>query len=172
MPPILRWFTPLGSAASRGAFEAASWLLDHGADVNGRASPDAATPLHHALRAARLDMVKFLLQRGANPDLTLGYPARNAVALARSSGYEEIAAYLESQGWSQVVIAPQPVDVEAPSFQEKVAQDPGEWFDKKWRHVYAYGTRHGLEAMSEKNQVLFLVGYLIDRAHSESVSCW
>src|SRR5262245_13451305 len=42
------WDTPLGSAARRGAFEAVQWLLDHGADVNGRADPKASTPLHEA----------------------------------------------------------------------------------------------------------------------------
>ena len=155
--------TPLGSAAHEGAFEAALWLLDHGADINGRASPKDATPLHNAIREGRLDMVKFLLERGADPNLTNGNPAKNAVAAARFWQHEEIAAYLESQGLSEVVIEPEPVNVEMPSFQAKDTLVPAEWFDKKWWHVYDFGTRHGLEAMCEKNQVLFLVGYLIDQ---------
>src|SRR5688500_16925393 len=96
------WFseTPLGTAAESGSLGAAAWLLDHGADVNGRASADDATPLHEAITRGRLDAVKLLMDRGADPNLTCGNPARNAVAAARFWQREEIAAYLEGRGCS------------------------------------------------------------------------
>jgi uncharacterized protein len=155
--------TPLGSAARQGAFEAVQWLLDHGADVNGRAEPNSSTPLHEVIMVGRLDMVKFLLERGADPNALDGNPARNALAAAKFWRHQEIAAFLESRGLSETIVEPEPVDVEHPSFMAKENLGPAEWFDKKWWHVYDYGTRHGLDALSEKNQVLFLVGYLIDQ---------
>jgi uncharacterized protein len=154
--------TALSTAASNGAFEAAQWLLDHGADVNGIAEPNGSPPLHEAIMVGRLDMVKFLLEHGADPNVLDGNPARNAVAAAKFWREEEIAAFLESRGLSETVVEPEPVDVEKPSFMAKGNLGPAEWFDKKWWHVYDCGT-HGLDALSDKNQVLFLVGYLIDQ---------
>src|SRR5262245_44687663 len=40
------WHTVLGLAASSGALEAVGWLLDHGAEIDGRAEARAPTPLH------------------------------------------------------------------------------------------------------------------------------
>jgi Domain of unknown function (DUF4375)/Ankyrin repeats (3 copies) len=155
--------TPLGSAVRHGAFEAAQWLLDHGADVSGRADPKGPTPLHEAIVKGRLDMVKFLLERGADPNALYGNPGRNAVAAAKFSRRGEITAFLESQGLSETVVEARAVNVEHPSFMSSDNLGPSEWFDKKWRHVYDHGTRKGLDALGEKNQVLFLVGYLIDQ---------
>lgn len=159
------WFsdTPLGVAVSKGKLAAAAWLLDHGADVNGRASADDATPLHEAITSGQLKAVELLLDRGADPTLTFGNPARNAVAQARFWEQDDIAAFLESRGCSEKVVESEPVDVEASSFQKRDVRHPEEWFEKKWWHVYDYGTRRGLPAMSEKNRVFFLVGYLIDQ---------
>src|SRR5687768_4207894 len=52
--------TPLTAAVRKGALAAAAWLLDHGADVNGRASPKDATALHAAVMEGRMDAVRFL----------------------------------------------------------------------------------------------------------------
>lgn len=155
--------TPLGAAAATAAFEAAAWLLDHGADVNGRASPGQVTPLHQAIREGRLEMVKFLLDRGADPNLTNGNPARNALAAARFWGKKEVAGFLEGQGPPEVVIEPELIDVEAAEFQAKSTPNPTEWFEQKWLPVYRFVTRRGLESVGERNRVLFLVGYLIDQ---------
>jgi Ankyrin repeats (3 copies)/Domain of unknown function (DUF4375) len=157
-------YTPLTVAARDGTVEAARWLLDHGADVNGRAEPTASTPLEEAVVEGRLEMVEYLLERGADPGILHGNPQRNALASARFWGQDEIAEFLEGRGLTEVVIERDPVDVESPEFLDKGKPlAVGEWFDQKWRHVYAYGVRHGLASMCERNQTLFLVGYLIDQ---------
>jgi hypothetical protein len=157
------WRTPLCLAAGQGALDAAQWLLDHGADVNGRAEPKAPTPLHDAITEGRLEMVKFLLERGADSNALFGNPARNAFAAAAFWGKKEIVAYLEIKGLAPSTVEPALVDVESPGFMSKGALDPAAWFDKKWWHVYEYATRRGIEALSDKNRTLFFVGYLIDQ---------
>ncbi|HYV37515.1 MAG TPA: ankyrin repeat domain-containing protein [Gemmataceae bacterium] len=155
--------TPLVSAASKKAFDAVQWLLDHGATIDGRAEPNCTTPLHQVIAKGYLDVVKFLLDRGADPNVLHGNPARNALAAAKFWRQESIATFLENQGIREIIVEPEPVDVEHPNFKAKDSVGPVEWFDKKWWHVYDYGTRRGLKALSEKNKVLFLVGYLIDQ---------
>jgi hypothetical protein len=101
------------------------------------------------------------MERGADPNLLHGNPKRNALAAARFWGHEDIAAYLKEQGVSEVVIEPEPVDVEHPDFSVRDEADPIRWYEKKWHHVYDYAERHGLESLSENNRLLFLVGYLV-----------
>jgi hypothetical protein len=162
--------TPLTAAVGKGAFKAAAWLLDHGADVNGRASDDDVSPLHRAIDDGNLEFVKFLLDRGADPDIMVGNPARNAVAAARFWGHEEIATYLESRGYADCAVPePEPVDVEHESFRSRDEANPEEWFQKKWWQVYDYGTRRGFESLGPRNRVFFLVGYLVDQVLSGGV---
>jgi ankyrin repeat protein len=52
-------------AAYSGRLEAAAWLLDRGASVDGRAH--GLTALHWAIVRGRLDTVRWLLDRGADP---------------------------------------------------------------------------------------------------------
>src|SRR5262245_50453294 len=70
--------TPLSSAAHHWALRSVAWLLEHGADIDGRASPNDKAPLHAAIAGGRLDAVQFLLRRGADPNALYGNPARNA----------------------------------------------------------------------------------------------
>lgn len=59
---------PLQAACRVGAKEAARFLLDRGAEVNGVASVgEGATPLILASRAGWADIVSLLLERGADP---------------------------------------------------------------------------------------------------------
>jgi ankyrin repeat protein len=62
--------TALHWAVAQGDFKTAEWLVAQGADLNRKANPTAATggqtPLIVALHAGRADMVKFLLQHGAD----------------------------------------------------------------------------------------------------------
>jgi hypothetical protein len=156
--------TPLSSAAKGATVETVAWLLDHGADINGKSEKNGSTPLHSAIMEGRLEMVEFLLDRGADPDILEGNPRRNALAAARFWGEDDIADVLERRGIAEILIQPEPVDVESARFL--VEEEPlgiVEWFESKWPHVYEYGVKHGLAAMSEKNRVFFLVGYLIDQ---------
>ena len=156
--------TPLSATARVGTVETAQWLLDHGADVNAKVEPRGATPLHTAVEEGRLEMVRLLLERGANPDILHGNPQRNALAAARFWGHDDVAEFLESQGIVEIVIETTSVDVEAPGFSDPAGvSNPATWLDAKWPHVYEYVLTHGLASMSEKNQVLFLVGYLIEQ---------
>ena len=56
-------------------------LLEHGADVEG-ASPDGRTALMIAAMFNRVEMVEFLIGKGANPDAqdANGFTARDAAA--------------------------------------------------------------------------------------------
>ena len=62
----------LNFAAYSGALEAAEFLLDRGADINGLAGgfsryDRGSTPLHKTVMADQLAMARLLLARGANP---------------------------------------------------------------------------------------------------------
>jgi ankyrin repeat protein len=61
--------TPLLYAAREGYAEAASLLLDGGADVNQVSAGDRTSPLLMALINGHFDLGLALLQRGANPNL-------------------------------------------------------------------------------------------------------
>ena len=61
----------LNFAAYSGALEAAAFLLDRGADINGfagafRSYDRGSTPLHKTVVADQLEMARFLLSRGAD----------------------------------------------------------------------------------------------------------
>lgn len=63
---------PLHWAASGDDLASVSWLLDHGADPNRRASygtQDGVTPLHCAAWLDRVDAARLLLDRGADPTI-------------------------------------------------------------------------------------------------------
>ena len=155
--------TPLAAAANSGNIEAAGWLLDHGAHID-RTLEFGATPLHVAIMEGHLPMVEFLLDRGADPNIRYGNPERNSLAAARFWGQEEIAELLEQRGVLEVVIEPEPVDVEADEYRnQRKMLPPLEWFETTWPAIYEYAMRCGLESMGERNRVCFLVGYLISQ---------
>jgi len=59
------------AAFRKGAIDAIVWLLQHGADINVRtAETDGDTPLHYAVRGRDLEIIKYLLLKGANIDLS------------------------------------------------------------------------------------------------------
>jgi hypothetical protein len=63
-----RGMTPLHLAALGGHIEAASLLIDHGADPNARAAV-LMTPLHFAAMLGRSEMAGLLTRRGARTDV-------------------------------------------------------------------------------------------------------
>jgi ankyrin repeat protein len=80
--------TPLIWAAACNRRRSVAWLLDHGADVNRRATfgglshGQGITALHLAAQYGHLEMVRFLVERGADvavtDDLYHATPAENA----------------------------------------------------------------------------------------------
>ena len=68
--------TPLIWAAANGRVETVQWLLDHGADVNRRATfggpshGEGVTALHLAAQDNRVDVIRLMLARGADPTIT------------------------------------------------------------------------------------------------------
>ena len=94
--------TPLIWAAASNRTQAAAWLLDHGADVNRRATfggpshGQGITALHLAAQSGHLAMVKLLVKRGA--DLSIKDDLYNAtpVGSAEYFGQTEVRDYFSS----------------------------------------------------------------------------
>jgi hypothetical protein len=153
--------TPLGAAASQGHVETADWLLEHGAEID-LAPAFRGTPLHVAIMEGQLSMVVFLLDRGADPNIRDGNPERNALAAARLWGQDEIAELLEQRGVSEIIIEPEPVNIEADEYRDqRKTLPPLEWFERTWPEIYDFAIKNGVESLGERNRVCFLVGYLI-----------
>jgi ankyrin repeat protein len=75
-------------AAIGGSRAIAERLLAAGADVNARA--ESAAPIHGAVMGGDADMVRLLLERGADPTLP-DYQGRNARRLADEMGRKDLA---------------------------------------------------------------------------------
>ena len=60
--------SPLNSAARVGGVAMIRYLVDHGADVNLH-TPTNNTPLTSAIKSFNPEVVKLLLEEGANPNL-------------------------------------------------------------------------------------------------------
>jgi phosphoglycolate phosphatase-like HAD superfamily hydrolase len=91
----------LAIAAQSGQVETTRLLLDAGEDPNRFNPPGThshTTPLHQAVYAGHLDVVRLLVERGARLDLRDNIYDATALGWARYAGKEEIARYLESAG--------------------------------------------------------------------------
>lgn len=71
-------------------------LVENGAEVDAHHDRDGRTPLYFAALEDSIDVVRFLVENGAdvNPRSAFGTP----LDIALSNGYEEVANYLRSQG--------------------------------------------------------------------------
>ena len=93
--------TPLLWAAANGRVRAATWLLDHGADVNSRATfggmshGQDVTALHLAAQDGDLKMGELLVAYGADATLKDAIYHSTPAGWATHSGATEVAAYLE-----------------------------------------------------------------------------
>ena len=85
-------FTPLGDAARQGQIKVATFLLDHGADINV-AQRYGMTALHVAARAGNRAMVELLLSRGADVNAKDGAD-RTALHLALERNFPAVAETL------------------------------------------------------------------------------
>jgi ankyrin repeat protein len=82
-------------AAIGGSIETAGRLLDAGADVNAQA--DAAAPIHGAVMSGSPEMVRFLLEQGADAELP-DYKGRDARQLAVDMSRADVADLIAEFG--------------------------------------------------------------------------
>ena len=84
--------TRLQQAAFTGDIHSVRELLDLGADINE--GEDDMTPLRLAIYGGRTDMVRLLLERGAN---TSGRGIQNALAWADKTGRIDIVSLVQTK---------------------------------------------------------------------------
>lgn len=87
----------LPSATGRGRYEVVRWMLDNGARLNYEVDGEINCPaLRHAVLGGHLDVVRLLVERGAEINTTGG--GRNALSHALDYNKPEIAGYLRAHG--------------------------------------------------------------------------
>ena len=89
--------SPLEDASLKGSDSMVSMLLDHGALVNRLNSGSGTTALYAAASFGRGDVVKLLLNRGANPSLC-GSNRKSPYQAAVENGYSEVATLIRDHG--------------------------------------------------------------------------
>lgn len=95
--------TPLIWAAVRGRTETVEWLLEHGADVNRRATfggpthGEGVTALHLAAGHGDLAMIELLVARRADPTIEDSLHHSAPAGWAEHAGHEEAHRYLEER---------------------------------------------------------------------------
>ena len=76
--------------------EVADYLIQQGADVNAEWSlHEPATILHHMAFFGKLNMVRFLIERGANPTIKDFRYQSDALGWAKYNDQDQVAAYLQ-----------------------------------------------------------------------------
>jgi ankyrin repeat protein len=94
--------TPLIWAAVRNHVETVAWLLDHGADINQKATFGGAThghgitALHMAAQSGCMPVVKLLVERGADLALKDDLYHSTAIGAAEYFGQDAVRDYLRS----------------------------------------------------------------------------
>ncbi|AXY73296.1 ankyrin repeat domain-containing protein [Paraflavitalea soli] len=86
--------TPLHVYAKRNDIENATIFLEHGADINAVDDEFYSTPLGHAAKHGKQQMVDFLLKQGADPNKA-GAPWATPLAWATRRGHQEIVTLLK-----------------------------------------------------------------------------
>jgi len=95
----------LNDAAMSGNVEEVIIRLNMGEDPNQKFYPRFSTPLHDAVCCGRQEVVRVLLERGAEVN-ELDYKNYTPLRLARRYGQEEIEQMLLSRGAKEIVDIP------------------------------------------------------------------
>lgn len=98
-PNTMSWqhVTILHDMAQKGFIDKANLLIKHGANLNPIDEVYRSSPLALAARWGNLEMVRFLLEKGADPNKA-GAEWSTPVAWARSKGHNEVEQVLLSAG--------------------------------------------------------------------------
>jgi ankyrin repeat protein len=76
--------------------EVADYLIKQGADINAEWSlHEPATILHHLAFSGKLEMVQFLVERGADTSIKDFRYQADALGWAKYNGQDQVVAYLE-----------------------------------------------------------------------------
>ncbi|CAN6677398.1 unnamed protein product [Malus baccata var. baccata] len=112
--------TPLIVACTNhGPYNVAKTLIELGANVNAyRPGRHAGTPLHHAAKRGREDVVKLLLSHGANA-LIMNDDCQSPLDVARAKGHTNVVRAIERHiclfsGWLREFYGPGFLEVLAP----------------------------------------------------------
>ena len=104
-PSILQMITPFGSwlhvAVSFGNLELVKHLVTLGCDINQRSGTFNSAPINHAASNGYIDIVVFLLEKGASLDVSK--PERNPLFAAIYGGHIEIVELLIKSGIDYLV---------------------------------------------------------------------
>lgn len=88
--------TPLHRFALAGNTDAAALCLEYGADLDAWDHEFSSTPLGWAARAGKKEMVDWLLNQGANPNLPIEKPWAQPLAWARRWKRDDVVSRLEA----------------------------------------------------------------------------
>jgi hypothetical protein len=78
----------LGAAARKGAFQAVCWLIENGADIDGKLDSDSA--IVGAIDVGSFELVKLLVEKGACTDFSWGNMNYTPLSYAESLGHSQI----------------------------------------------------------------------------------
>lgn len=114
--------SPLDAAAGQQDPELVGWLLREGADPNV-----SRWAMIHAVSGGNLEIVKLLVEHGANFDFLFGEPPRTPLSQADEFGHPHVAEYLRSRG---AALPPEPDPGAAPAFD--LHAEVKEYFEYKF----------------------------------------
>ena len=77
--------------------KAMKYFVNHGLDVNHK-DGDGLTPLHYGAKFDHLDVVKQLVEKGANINIESGLGYQTPLCMALEKGHLEVAEYLIDKG--------------------------------------------------------------------------